>query len=308
MAVAQASARASIRKKWLTQWTVSRLWGYLFIAPFMALFLVFKVYPSLYAVWLSFVIWKPRGASQWIGLQNYANLIQNELLQKAFVNTFLYVLMVVPTGIVLSLFTAILIYSLRSNAVRQIFQAAFYLPGVISGLAVVLVWRYIYDPEIGLLNYLLSLVGLPPQNWLGNPNTAMPAVAAMALVGGGGGSVIIFVAALGGIPQELYDAALIDGASNWSKHRYITLPLLVPPTLYVMVSSTISAFQVFAPMMVLTHGGPMNRTLTAGFLIWKLIWSYADLGAASATGVMLLLACIGLTIAQFRWFSQVVEY
>jgi len=292
----------------LTQGTTSQIWGVLFVLPFLVLFVAFVVVPALYAVWLSVVRWQPLGVSPFVGFYNYSKMLRDPIFWTALRNSFVYVLMVVPAGMVLALFTAVFIYSLRSSALRQFFQSAFYLPGVVSALAVAIVWRYLFDNEIGLMNYILALVGLPRLNWLGGLNTALPSIALMSLIGGGGGAIIIFVAALGGIPTELYDAALIDGASALRKHFSITLPLLLPPILYVMVMGTIGAFQVFTPVYVLTHGGPLNRTMTVSFLIYRQIASYGDIAPAAATGMLLVVACLGLTVAQFWWFSAVVEY
>jgi multiple sugar transport system permease protein len=291
----------------LTYATIEKLWGYLFIAPFLLLFVLFHVVPAGMAVWLSLVEWKPRSTT-WVGLLNYARILELEAFWTSMRNTFLYVLMVVPIGMVLAFLTAQLIYSLRSRWARQFFQGAFYLPGVVSGLAVAIVWRFIFDNEVGLLNYLLSLLNLGPANWLGSINTALPSLAGMALLGGGGAAIIIFVAALGGIPSEYYDAATIDGASAFRQLTAITLPLLLPAILYVLVVSTIGAFQVFIPVYILTHGGPANSTMTVGYFIYRQVFYYSDLGVAAAAGLLLLLVTVGFTIIQFRRFSSAVEY
>ena len=292
----------------LSQWTVSQIWGYLFILPFMVLFVLFNAWPSVYSLWLSVVKFKPLSVSPFVGLGNYARVVHNPVFWIAMWNTLRYVLMVVPAGVAISLVMAILIYSLRSDVMRQFYQSAFLLPGAVSGLAVAIVWRYMFDNEMGLLNYALSLLGLGRVNWLGQLNTALPSLVFMALLGGGGGTIVIFVAGLGGIPTELYDAAMIDGANMLRKHFTITLPLLMPSILYVVVMGTLGAFQVFTPMFVMTGGGPLNRTMTVCYLLYRQLTSYGDIGAASAMGLLLVLACLGLTVAQFRWFSNVVEY
>jgi len=295
-------------RKLLKPASVSRMWGYLFVLPFMVAFIVFRLYPSFYAVWLSMLDYKALGQSTFVGFDNYVSMLTYEQFWTSLKNTALYVLMVVPTGMAMSFFTAVLIYSLRKDSVRQFFMAAFYLPGVISGLAVAILWRFIFDFEVGLLNWVLAQFELAPVAWLGNIRTALPALAIMSLVGGGGGSIIIFVAALGGIPTELYDAATVDGAGAWRKLTRITLPLLVPAMLYVMVVSTIGAFQVFIPVYVLTSGGPANATMTVAYFIYRRVFYYQDLGSAAATGLLLLIATVGFTVIQFRRFSQVVEF
>lgn len=285
-----------------------KLWGYLFIAPFMALFAVFFLLPYAMVIWLSIVEWRPRGVTEFVGLQNYADVIAMPSAQKAMFNSFYYSLMVVPVSTALSLLTAVLIVSLRSSSMRGFFQAAFYLPGVISGLSVAIIWRFVFDYHVGVLNYALSLVNLEPVNWLGNIYAALPSLAGMAIVSSNGVAIIIFCAALLSIPASLYDAAAVDGAAFWRKHWSITLPLLTPALLYVIVVSTLGALQVFVPIYVLTRGGPVYSTITVGYYIYNQLIFYANAGTAAAAGLLLLVATVGFTVIQFRRFSQVVEF
>jgi len=288
--------------------TTDKLWGYLLIAPFMLFFVVFVLVPYGMAIWLSFVDWHPRGITKFVGLQNYIAVASTTVARKALLNSFYYALMVVPLSTIVSLITAMLIASLRSRALRSFFQATFYLPGVISGLAVAIIWRFVFDFHVGVLNYLLSLLALAPVNWLGNIYTALPSLAGMAVLSGNGVAVIIFCAALLSIPTDLYDAAAVDGANFWRKHWSVTLPLLTPALLYVIVVSTLGALQVFVPVFVLTRGGPVYATMTVGYYIYNQLIFYASAGTASAAGLLLLIATIGLTVFQFRRFSQVVEF
>lgn len=288
--------------------TLEKLWGYLFIAPFMAFFALFTLVPYGMVIWLSFVDWHPRGVTEFIGFQNYLDVITMSAAQKALLNSFYYALIVVPISTGLSLFTAILIVSLRSRALRSFFQATFYLPGVISGLAVAIIWRFVFDFHVGVLNYFLSLAGLEAVNWLGNIYTALPSLAGMAILAGNGVAIIIFCAALLSIPTDLYDAAAVDGANFWRRQWAVTFPLLTPALLYVLVVSTLGALQVFVPVYVLTRGGPVNSTMTAGYYIYNQLVFFQNAGTAAAAGLLLLIATVGLTVFQFRRFSQVVEF
>ena len=288
--------------------TREKLWGYFLIAPFMLFFVLFVLLPYGMVIWLSFVEWRPRGVTEFIGLRNYTDVIAMPAARKAMINSFYYAALVVPLSIALSLFTAILIVSLRSRGLRSFFQATFYLPGVISGLAVAIIWRFVFDFHVGVLNYLLSYFALAPVNWLGNIYTALPSLAGMAILSGNGVAVIIFCAALLSIPGELYDAAAVDGATFWRKHWSVTLPLLTPALLYVLVVSTLGALQVFVPIYVLTRGGPVHSTMTVGYYIYNQLVFYGSAGTAAAAGLLLLIATIGLTIFQFRRFSRVVEF
>ena len=183
-----------------------KLWGYLLILPFMAFFVVFFLFPYVMVIWLSIVDWHPRGVTEYVGLQNYADVVEMPSAQKAMVNSFYYTLLVVPISTALSLLTAILIVSLRSSNMRGFFQAAFYLPGVISGLAVAIIWRFVFDFHVGVLNYFISLINLEPVNWLGNIYAALPSLAGMAILSSNGVAIIIFCAALLSIPSSLFDA------------------------------------------------------------------------------------------------------
>ncbi|HVC33398.1 MAG TPA: sugar ABC transporter permease [Chloroflexota bacterium] len=284
-------------------------WGFIFITPFLLFFAVFNVIPSILAFWLSVVTWQPAtGATQFIGLEKFGTLAREPTFWKAMENTFYYAALVTPASVLLALITAALIYALPWGGLREFFQGAFYLPGIVAAVAVAVIWRFIYDYEIGLLNAVAGLFGVQPVNWLGNPHIAMLAVALMEVLTGLGGAIIIFIAAIGGIPQSLYDAAKIDGAMFWQEFFQITLPLLVPAILYVAVVRTIGAFQVFVPIYLLTSGGPSNATLTIGFLIYRQLFYYADISLASATGLALLVATLVFTVVQFRWFKSVVEY
>ena len=285
-----------------------KLWGYLLILPFMAFFVVFFLFPYVMVIWLSIVDWHPRGVTEYVGLQNYADVVEMPSAQKAMVNSFYYTLLVVPISTALSLLTAILIVSLRSSNMRGFFQAAFYLPGVISGLAVAIIWRFVFDFHVGVLNYFLSLINLEPVNWLGNIYAALPSLAGMAIISSNGVAIIIFCAALLSIPSSLFDAAAVDGAAFWRKHWSITLPLLTPALLYVIVVSTLGALQVFVPIYVLTRGGPVHSTITVGYYIYNQLIFYANTGTAAAAGLLLLIATVGFTVIQFRRFSQVVEF
>jgi multiple sugar transport system permease protein len=288
--------------------TREKLWGYLLIAPFMLFFTVFVLVPYGMVIWLSFVDWRPRGVTEFVGLQNYIDVIGMSAARKGLVNSFYYTVMVVPLSTIVALFTAILIVSLRSRSLRSFFQATFYLPGVISGLAVAIIWRFVFDYHVGVLNYFLSLFSIEAVNWLGNPYTALPSLAGMAVLSGNGVAIIIFCAALLSIPTELYDAAAVDGATFWRKHSAITLPLLTPALLYVLVVSTLGALQVFVPIYVLTRGGPVHSTMTVGYYIYNELIYHSNTGTAAAAGLLLLIVTVGLTIFQFRRFSQVVEF
>ncbi len=299
------SGRVQGRMKYAT---VEKLWGFLLIAPFMIFFTIFVLVPYGMVIWLSFVDWHPRGVTEYVGLQNYIAVVSTDVARKAMFNSFYFALMVVPLSTILSLLTAVLIVSLRSRGLRSFFQATFYLPGVISGLSVAIIWRFVFDYHVGILNFFLSLLGVEAINWLGDIYTALPSLAGMAILSGNGVAIIIFCAALLSVPADLYNAAAVDGANFWRQQWSITLPLITPALLYVIVVSTLGALQVFVPVFVLTRGGPVHSTMTVGYYIYNQLIFYANTGTAAAAGLLLLIVTIGLTVFQFRRFSQVVEF
>jgi multiple sugar transport system permease protein len=297
-------AAATARRPPLTR---GALWGYVFIAPYLLFFAAFHVLPTLAAFYLSTQRWRG-GDTIYVGLANFAAMLGDQRFWAALKNTFTYAVVMTPLAIVVALLTAAAISSLPWARLRQSYMAAFYLPGVISIVAVSQVWRYLYNREYGFIDYLLTLIGVEPINFLGDPRTALPAVILMHLFTGVGGGIIIFVAAIGGIPVELHDAARIDGARWWQVLTRITLPLLTPVILYLGVLTTIGTFQVFGQIYLMTQGGPSNSTMTVGYLIYQEIFQFYELGVGAAVGLVLLFIILAFSIVQFRWFRAVVEY
>ena len=283
------------------------MWGYIFVTPFLVVFLVFVLVPTLMSVVMAVLEWYDR-KPVYVGLTNIEFVLQDQRFWHSVRNTLSYAGMFVFAAVVLALAVAIRITKFRSQGVRQGLQSAFYLPSVVSLVAVAVVWRYIFNNQFGMINYLLSLVGMEPVNWLGNTQTALPSLVFMDLVTGLGVGIIIFVAAVLGLPSELFDAAHIDGATGWLETVYITIPLLTPSILYVAVTTTIVAMQLFVSVFFLTKGGPVGSTLTLAFLTYRYAFVFLKIGYASAVGLALLLLTLALAVVLFRWFRSVVEY
>lgn len=281
-------------------------WGYFFIAPTYIFFLLFSLIPFLQGLWLSFF---DAGLNHqiWVGLENFKRLWSDEAFRYATVNTIWFVVLVVPASSILALTIALLARPLspRWNA---FFRAAFYLPAVSSSVVLAIVWSWIFDPTFGLLNYLLSLVGLGPVAWLSDPTWALPALALVVVSWVVGTAVILYSAGLDGIPGELLEAAAIDGTSPWQRFRYVTLPLLKPTTLYVLVTQTIGAFQTFIVVQLLTRGGPAYRTYTLVYDIYVTAFQFFDFGYAAAQGVILLLLAGAVAILQIRFMRGDITY
>ncbi|HHW31581.1 MAG TPA: sugar ABC transporter permease [Clostridiaceae bacterium] len=283
-----------------------QVWGYIFILPSLIFFIIFVIYPVIEALILSLYQYSLQG-SKWVGLANYATIFKDSVFIKSLINTFLFVLYIVPTTVILSIVIAVLIYD-KSPRAQTFFRASFYLPVVISIVSVSLVWRNIYHNLYGILNYVLSFIGIDPINWLGDPKYVIPSLSIVVLTYSLGQPIILYLAALGGIPQTYYEAADIDGASGIAKFWNITVPLLTPTTLYIFVTTTIGAFQVFAVVNLMTSGGPNYASNTVLFLIYKTAFTYNDFSLASTMGVIMFVCVAIFAVIQFKMFSSQVEY
>lgn len=276
--------------------------AYLLLALPMLFIVVFRVVTTLMAFWMSVVQYGPV-SSPFVGLANYRALIKDDIFWHSMLNTVYYTLGVVPSGIVISLVLSQLIFKLGRKA-QGLYKAAFYLPGVMSGVVLSLVWLWMFDPVYGLLNWVVAQLGLPPLLWLRGPDTAMPSLILMALVTGQGASVVLLTAAMGAIPETLYESARVEGANGWQQFRRITIPLLRPTILYLLIMGTIRSFQVFNPVYVMTGGGPYHATETAVYLLYHHAYRMLNFSRASAIGVVLAVVLAAVSALQYRTISR----
>jgi multiple sugar transport system permease protein len=281
-------------------------WSYFFIAPSMILFFLFIGYPVLRAVVLAFQKVTLR-STEWAGLKNFVDVFSSRLFLDSMWHTFVYALFVVAAWIISSLAVAALLQPF-SNRVQSLFRGAFYLPYVTSIIVISLVWIYIFQPEYGFFNWLLSLFGLPRVLWLQNPNIALWSLILSTILIIPGTGVVLYSASIGSIPRELYEAAEVEGANAVQKWWSITVPLLKPTTLYLMVIYTIAGFQVFERVYIMTGGGPINRTTTIVQLIYMTAFSDFNFGRASAQALVLFAIIATISFVQFRFLSTDVEY
>lgn len=287
-----------------------RVWkgryGYLFAAPGYLMFATFLFVPLVTAIGLSFFKASPIGRT-WVGLSNFEYVFTNKTMLRVLGNTGRYVLLLVPSNVLLALFLAILIFSLP-NWLQALFRGGFYLPGVTGGVIMSVVWLWIFNPTFGLLNYLVSLVGLTsfedPILWLASPKIALYAVAGVVLTWSMGQPLIIFLAALGGIPREIYDAALVDGANSWQRAIYVTIPLLAPAILFVVTTQTIGMFQLWEAVYMLTNGGPSSSTSSVVFKLYETAFIHSKYGLASAMGTVLMVIIVAVTLVQLRFWGK----
>lgn len=281
-------------------------WAYFFLLPAYFFFVIFTLLPLVQGVGFSLYDVK-LNTRKFVGLQHYVALYHDDAFWKALVNTLLITLGVVPAVVVISILVAVVVHPLNKH-VQTFFRMSFYMPVVASGVVLSMVWLWIYNPTYGLLNYLIGLIGLEPVAWLGTPGKALVSIIIVVITLVLGQPIILFLAALGGIPQDLQEAAMIDGANSRQRFFRITLPLLKPTTLFVMVTQTIAVFQVFVVIMLLTNGGPANGTQTIVYRIYQTAFDFFNFGYASALGVVMLVIVSFLAWFNFRLLGQDTEF
>lgn len=280
-------------------------WALFFLAPSLAGFLLFTLGPAVASLLLSVMAWDLIGSPRFVGLQNYRAILRDDIFARVALNTVTYSGGVVPLLLVVSLALALALNApLRG---RTLFRTIFFLPVVSSTVAVAMVWRWIYAP-FGALNAVLVALGLPAVGWLTTTEWAMPSVILMSVWQSMGYSMVVFLAGLQSIPQHLYDAAAVDGATGWRRFRHITLPLLSPTTFFVVVMAVISTFQVFGQIYMLTGGGPAFATSTMVYYIYERAFLSLHMGYASALAWVLSAAIFGLTLVQIRLQRTWVTY
>jgi multiple sugar transport system permease protein len=277
--------------------------GYLFLTPNFIGFLIFMVLPVIGSLLISFSNWNLITPPTPAGIENYGNLLRDHTYLQALLNTVYYSFVSVTLDIGIALFLAILL----NTKIRGLsfFRTAYFTPVVLSTVAVALIWQWMLDAETGLVNHMLSWIKLGPYPWLTSPLFAMPSVIMVSLWKNIGYNMVIFIAALKGVPTELYEVAKIDGANAWSSFLHVTWPMISPATFFVTVTSIISSFRVFDLTTVLTNGGPGNATNTLVMLIYQHAFQFFRMGYASAIaytlfGIVLIFTIIQTVVAK-KW-------
>ena len=285
----------------------ARLAGWAFAGPALAVIALFFLVPVLAALALSvtdFDIYAlaDRDNLRFVGLGNYAALLADPLFWKALGNTFYFVLVGVPLSIVASLGAALLLQS-RLARFKPFFRTSFFAPVVTTVVAVAVIWRYLFHTRYGLVNWALSGLGIDPVDWLGDPHWAMPTIILFAVWKNFGYNMIIFIAGLQAIPEDLYEAARIDGAGAWAQLRHVTLPLLGPVLLLVGILTMAGYFQLFAEPYVMTQGGPLESTVSVLYLMYEQGFKWWNLGNASAVAFILFVLMAGIT-SGLLWLAK----
>lgn len=278
--------------------------AYFFLAPALSAIFIFFFIPVISAFIISFTDFDIYALGdfstvRFIGFNNYIKLFDDPLFYTALKNTFYFVIMAGPLSIAVSLGAALLLNS-KLVKYKSIFRLSYFIPVVTTLVAVAIVWRFIYHPKFGIINYILSLIGVAPIDWLGEPSTAMPAIVLMSVWKNFGYNMIIFIAGLQNIPEDLYEAASIEGASGWQKFKSITLPMLAPTTIFISIITMIGYFQLFAEPYIMTQGGPLNSTLSIVQFMYQEGFRWWNMGySASIAFVLFFIIMLG-TIVQLK--------
>jgi multiple sugar transport system permease protein len=296
-----------------------RFWAYAFLSPVLILFGLFLLLPVLLAVLFAFkdiTVLRFQGAgdflrflfSDYVGWRNFSDALDNPVFYTALKNTFLYTAVMVPLSVSISLVLATLASRL-GRRLQRVFVSAYYLPGIFSAVVLAMVWRWLMEPDKGLLNLALNLVGVDGPNWLGNPHLAIWSIVLVGAMYAPGFGVLLYTAAIGRIPIEMEEAVRMDGANSLQRWIHIVLPVLKPTTLYLVVMNTIWSFQVFTSIYIMTRGGPGDSTMTLVYHIYDLAFEQAGRKGEAAAVALILVAMMALVTAlQFRVMRSSTEY
>lgn len=286
--------------------------SYLFLAPALLFFVCFVVLPmgmGIVTSLFNYTMKSPVSADTFVGLENYITLFQDPVFLKALVNTFILVIVAVPAVTLFSLWVSSSIYEMHGG-LRSFFRCVFYLPVVTGTVAVVVVWRWMFDSYNGIFNYILKAIGLIDQNimWLGDTRFALGCIILILFTTSVGQPIVLYVAALGNVDQSLVEAAEVDGATKLQTFWRIKWPSIMPTTLYVLVITTINTFQCFSLVQLLTSGGPQHSTDTVMYYLYTNAFSLYKYGYANSMGVILAIIIAILSAIQFKVMSKDVEY
>jgi multiple sugar transport system permease protein len=303
--------KTALRKQ---KYVPARLWkqvrkeksGYLFILPHFVFFTVFFLAPVIWGLYYSLFNYTLFDFSFW-GLKGYFKLLGDRYFWIALRNTAYYTAGVVPLWLIKALIISVLLFPFATRT-QTVYKSLFYLPHVSSLVIVSMIWLWLYEPQFGLFNYLLKMLHLPPQVWLGNRRLAMPSIIFMQVVMGGGSTIVLVSAALASIPPSFIEVARIEGASPVQVFFRILLPSIKPIILYLVVMGTIRSFQAFTQIYVLTRGGPEFSTTTMVFQIYRRAFIEFDIGLSLAQSVLMMGILVVMAVIQFKWLGGEVEY
>ncbi|RMH75371.1 MAG: sugar ABC transporter permease [Calditrichaeota bacterium] len=281
-----------------------RLTPYLMVSPYILFFATFVAFPVVFSLVLTLHKWNIISPMEFVGLKNFIRLVQDRMFFRSLWNTVVFLMIHIPLQIVVALFFAELLN--QRIRMRGFFRAAYFLPVVVSGVVVTILWQQLFGFDSGLINRLLVKLGLGRVGWLVDPRVAMPSIALIATWKNVGLYIVLFLVGLQSVPAHYYEAAEIEGATHWQKFRYITLPAINPTIFMVVVLSTIGGFSLFIEPYILTGGGPLNSTLSTILYIYKQAFFYYHMGYAATLGLVFALMILAVVIIQRKFIEQEV--
>ena len=307
MSTLQAAPLAVRERSWWQspQTRKEALEGLVCLLPWIIGFLAFTAGPLIYSGYISLTDYPILQEPKWVGLENFQSMFSDDLFWKSLRVTALYTLVAVPGGVIIG-------YSIALLLNQQIFglsfwRTAYYVPAVVPAVATAYLWAWMFNPDFGIINGFLLRLGVEPPKWFGSEEWVLPAFIIMSLWGAGGG-LVLYLAALQGVPTSLYDAAKVDGAHAWHRLRHVTLPMTSPVILFTFLTGLIGSFQVFTAGFLITNGGPNNASLFYVLYLYRVGWRYFKMGYASALGWVLFAIIMVLTLITLRASGRLVYY
>ena len=275
---------------------------YLLVSPYLIFVTVFVMFPVLFCFFLTFHKWNIIAPMHFIGVDNYARLFHDRLFWKAIGNTLKFLLLHIPLQLIVSLFLAQLLN--QKIKVISFFRASFFLPVIVSGVVVTILWQQLFGFDSGIFNRMLSAISLPKIGWLVNPDVAIYSIAVMATWKNVGLYVILFLVGLQTVPPQYYEAAKLEGATRWQQFYHITLPMINPTIFLVVVLSTIGGFSLFIEPYIMTGGGPLNQTLSAVLYIYKQAFQYYNMGYSATLGFFYAIMIMTVVVLQKKFIEK----
>ncbi len=280
----------------------SSISSYVLVSPYVFYFLVFVLFPISFSLFLTFHDWNIIGPMKPVGFANYIKLFQDHYFLKSLGNTMVFLLLHIPLQLIVALGLAVILN--EKLWFRGFFRSAFFMPVVVSGVVITIMWQQLYGFELGTINQLLQKIGIPKIGWLIDPKWAMPAIAIMATWKNVGLYIILFLVGLQSVPKSLYEAAAIEGASKWQQFKWITIPSINPTIFMVVVLSTIGGFSLFIEPYVMTGGGPLNSTLSTVLYMYKQGFFYYHMGYAATLGLVFALLILFVVFLQRTFIEK----
>lgn len=280
----------------------SKIVPYLLVSPYIVHFILFVAFPVVFSIVLTFHKWNIISPMEYTGLNNYIRLFKDEVFFQSLINTLIFLVIHIPLQIIVALFLAQILN--QKIKLRGFFRAAFFLPVIVSGVVVTILWQQLYGFDTGLLNRLLVSLGLGKVGWLTDPNIAMPSIALMATWKNVGLYIVLFLVGLQTVPEQYYEAADIEGASQWQKFFKITLPMINPTIFMVVILSTIGGFSLFIEPYIMTGGGPLNSTISAVLYIYKQGFFYYHMGYSATLGFFFALIIMAVVVIQKKFVER----